>query len=53
MHNRVRMITAMCLAKDLVVDWHLGERVCNSTSLVSQVFTKLLYAALLKDTQRC
>lgn len=26
MHNRLRMITAMYLAKDLFVDWRLGER---------------------------
>ena len=25
MHNRVRMITAMFLSKDLLVDWRLGE----------------------------
>lgn len=27
MHNRVRMITAMYLTKDLMIDWRLGERV--------------------------
>lgn len=27
MHNRVRMITAMYLVKDLMIDWRLGERV--------------------------
>jgi deoxyribodipyrimidine photo-lyase len=27
MHNRVRMIAAMYLTKDLMVDWRLGERV--------------------------
>ena len=26
MHNRVRMITASFLVKDLHIDWHLGER---------------------------
>lgn len=26
MHNRVRMITAMFLTKDLLLDWRLGER---------------------------
>lgn len=26
MHNRVRMITAMYLSKDLFIDWRLGER---------------------------
>lgn len=26
MHNRVRMITAMFLTKDLLIDWRLGER---------------------------
>jgi hypothetical protein len=28
MHNRLRMITAMFLTKDLMIDWRLGERVC-------------------------
>jgi hypothetical protein len=27
MHNRLRMITAMFLCKDLMIDWRLGERV--------------------------
>lgn len=27
MHNRVRMIAAMYLTKDLMIDWRLGERV--------------------------
>lgn len=26
MHNRLRMITAMFLTKNLFIDWHLGER---------------------------
>ena len=26
MHNRLRMVTAMFLTKDLLVDWRLGER---------------------------
>ncbi|MCD6061082.1 MAG: deoxyribodipyrimidine photo-lyase type [Moraxellaceae bacterium] len=26
MHNRLRMVTAMFLAKDLLLDWRLGER---------------------------
>ncbi|HLS98661.1 MAG: deoxyribodipyrimidine photo-lyase [Porticoccaceae bacterium] len=26
MHNRVRMVTAMFLAKNLLIDWRLGER---------------------------
>ena len=26
-HNRARMITAMYLTKDLMIDWRLGERV--------------------------
>ncbi|KAF8897650.1 DNA photolyase, FAD-binding/Cryptochrome [Infundibulicybe gibba] len=25
-HNRMRMITAMFLTKDLMIDWHVGER---------------------------
>lgn len=27
-HNRMRMITAMFLTKDLMFDWRVGERVC-------------------------
>jgi deoxyribodipyrimidine photolyase len=26
MHNRMRMIVAMFLSKDLMLDWHLGEQ---------------------------
>lgn len=26
MHNRLRMVTAMFLTKDLLIDWRLGER---------------------------
>ena len=26
MHNRCRMITAMFLTKDLMIDWRLGEK---------------------------
>lgn len=29
MHNRVRMITAMYLVKDLMIDWRLGEKVSS------------------------
>lgn len=28
MHNRGRMIAAMFLVKDLMIDWRIGERVC-------------------------
>lgn len=32
MHNRARMITAMYLTKDLMIDWRLGEKVsCTLT----------------------
>jgi deoxyribodipyrimidine photo-lyase len=31
MHNRVRMITASYLTKDLMLDWRLGEKVCACT----------------------
>jgi deoxyribodipyrimidine photo-lyase len=27
-HNRLRMIAAMYLTKDLMIDWRVGERVC-------------------------
>ena len=33
MHNRVRMIAAMYLVKDLMIDWRLGEKVSVSASL--------------------
>lgn len=29
MHNRLRMVTAMFLTKDLLIDWRLGERYFN------------------------
>lgn len=29
MHNRTRMICAMYLTKDLMIDWRVGERVCS------------------------
>lgn len=29
MHNRVRMVTAMFLVKDLMIDWRLGEKVSS------------------------
>ena len=37
MHNRVRMIVAMYLTKDLMLDWHLGERVRDPSLLVSRI----------------
>ena len=43
MHNRVRMITAMYLTKDLMLDWRLGEKVCDPTSFLSQMLTNVLY----------
>lgn len=30
MHNRLRMITASFLVKDLLIDWRVGERYCMS-----------------------
>lgn len=32
MHNRVRMVAAMYLVKDLMIDWRLGEKVSRSGS---------------------
>jgi len=31
MHNRARMIAAMYLTKDLMIDWRLGEQVRQLT----------------------
>jgi deoxyribodipyrimidine photo-lyase len=31
LHNRLRMIVAMYLTKDLLLDWRLGERVSYSS----------------------
>lgn len=36
MHNRVRMIVAMYLVKDLLIDWRLGEKVCPIAHLLTQ-----------------
>jgi len=33
-HNRLRMIAAMYLCKDLMIDWRLGERVSCVTFLL-------------------
>ena len=41
MHNRVRMIVAMYLAKDLMLDWRLGEKVCDPISMIFSLFTKI------------
>ena len=38
MHNRVRMVVAMYLTKDLMLDWRPGERVRNSVSLAQWLF---------------
>jgi FAD binding domain of DNA photolyase len=37
MHNRARMIAAMYLTKDLMIDWRLGEKVCYLASSVPNV----------------
>ena len=34
MHNRARMIAAMYLTKDLMIDWRLGERVRTRPHLI-------------------
>lgn len=34
-HNRMRMITAMFLTKDLMIDWRVGERVGFSSACLS------------------
>jgi deoxyribodipyrimidine photo-lyase len=34
MHNRLRMITASFLTKDLLIDWRLGKRIFNSSLLI-------------------
>jgi len=36
-HNRTRMITAMYLTKDLMIDWRVGERVIYLLSLIKTV----------------
>lgn len=33
-HNRPRMITAMYLTKDLMIDWRVGERVIQRLSFI-------------------
>lgn len=44
MHNRARMIAAMYLTKDLMIDWRLGERVSYLLSfLVRSLQTKTLF----------
>ena len=36
MHNRVSMIVAMYLVKDLMIDWRLGEKVSDLLLLSSK-----------------
>ena len=38
MHNRARMIAAMYLTKDLMIDWRLGERVRNRLRITQTLF---------------
>jgi len=37
-HNRFRMIAAMFLTKDLMIDWRVGEKVGNQCSATSWLF---------------
>ena len=48
MHNRARMIAAMFLVKDLMIDWRIGERVSRAASLRMTCLTRAtaLYAAV-------
>jgi deoxyribodipyrimidine photo-lyase len=39
LHNRVRMIVAMYLCKDLMIDWRLGERVRLIFIVMNSIFT--------------
>lgn len=39
-HTRARIIAAMYLTKDLMIDWHVGERVSNL--LIKAIF-RLVY----------
>lgn len=47
-HNRARMIVAMYLTKDLMIDWRLGERVCMFYSVqvayAHQLIPQVLHA---------
>lgn len=52
MHNRVRMVVAMYLTKDLMLDWRLGERVCDLDLLVSRVLTIITRTVLFEDAYR-
>lgn len=49
MHNRVRMVVAMYLTKDLMLDWRLGERVCDPALLASHAFMIFARAVLFED----
>lgn len=46
MHNRCRMIVAMYLTKDLMLDWRLGEQVSGLG--LSVPITILIYSNLLE-----
>lgn len=42
MHNRARMIAAMYLTKDLMIDWRLGERVNYPLNFYLEFVTNLI-----------
>jgi deoxyribodipyrimidine photolyase len=47
MHNRARMIAAMYLTKDLMIDWRFGEKVSFLASFFPDVaYVKPVPAAL-------
>jgi len=49
-HNRARMITAMYLTKDLMIDWRVGERVCHCYLLTYDFFFNGFFSILCKTS---
>jgi deoxyribodipyrimidine photo-lyase len=51
MHNRLRMVSAMYLTKDLMIDWRVGERVSRQsiTSLLSHAVLSQYFMEQLID----
>ena len=52
MHNRCRMITAMYLTKDLMLDWRLGEQVGDFLMSVLRYSLRRILA-LYENAHRC
>ena len=51
-HNQARKIAAMYLTKNLMVDWHVGERVSNFLIKVIWCIEEIPYIVFHAETDR-